>query len=110
MSLSKLWEMVMDREPGVLQSMESQRIGPDWATELNWTEPPCSAESPMQDGCVQALAQTLPGDAISPVYAAAASLISIRRGKIQKQHAPTCFCFIFFKIEVICKVLQSKNI
>lgn len=64
----------------------------------------------MQDGCVQALAQTLPGDAISPVYAAAASLISIRRGKIQKQHAPTCFCFIFFKIEVICKVLQSKNI
>ena len=29
MSLSRLWEMVMDREPGVLQSMESQRIGHD---------------------------------------------------------------------------------
>ena len=27
MSLSKLWEMVMDRKPGVLQSMGSQRMG-----------------------------------------------------------------------------------
>ena len=25
-------------KPGVLQSMGSQRIGHDWATELNWTE------------------------------------------------------------------------
>ena len=25
--------------PGVLQSMGSQRVGWDWATELNWTEP-----------------------------------------------------------------------
>ena len=24
--------------PGMLQSMESQRVEPDWATELNWTE------------------------------------------------------------------------
>ena len=29
MSLSKLWELVMDREPGVLQSMGSQRVRPD---------------------------------------------------------------------------------
>ena len=29
MSLSKLWESVMDRGPGVLQSMGSQRIGHD---------------------------------------------------------------------------------
>ena len=27
MSLSRLWEMVMDRKPGVMQSMGSQRIG-----------------------------------------------------------------------------------
>ena len=27
MSLSKLWELVMDRQPGVLQSMGSQRVG-----------------------------------------------------------------------------------
>ena len=27
MSLSKLQEIVKDREPGVLQSMESQRVG-----------------------------------------------------------------------------------
>ena len=56
MSLSKLQELVMDREawrtwvwvnsrswwwtgrPGVLQFMGSQRVGHDWATELNWTE------------------------------------------------------------------------
>ena len=25
--------------PGVLQSMRSQRVGHDWVTELNWTEP-----------------------------------------------------------------------
>ena len=25
--------------PGVLQSMRSQRVGHDWPTELNWTEP-----------------------------------------------------------------------
>ena len=34
MSLSKLWELVMDREAGVLQSMGSQEVGHDWATEL----------------------------------------------------------------------------
>ena len=26
------------RRPGVLRSMGSQRVGHDWATELNWTE------------------------------------------------------------------------
>ena len=36
MSMSKLWELVMDRRPGVLQSKGSQRVGHDWATELNW--------------------------------------------------------------------------
>ena len=37
MNLSKLWELVMDREPGILQSMGSQRVEHNWATELNWT-------------------------------------------------------------------------
>ena len=27
------------RRPGVLRFMGSQRVGHDWATELNWTEP-----------------------------------------------------------------------
>ena len=36
MSLRKLQELVMDREPGVLQSMGSQRVGHHWVTELNW--------------------------------------------------------------------------
>ena len=35
MSLSKLREIVMDREPGVLQSMGSVR---DWVTELNMSK------------------------------------------------------------------------
>ena len=29
MSLSKLWELVRDREAGMLQSMGSQRVGDD---------------------------------------------------------------------------------
>ena len=35
-SLSKLWELVMDRKARRAQSMRSQRVGHDWATELNW--------------------------------------------------------------------------
>ena len=38
MSLSKLWELVVDSEACVLQSMGPQRIGHDWVTQLNWTE------------------------------------------------------------------------
>ena len=40
MSLGELRELVMDREAwrAVLQSMGSQRVRHDWATELNWTE------------------------------------------------------------------------
>ena len=34
-SLSRLLELVMDREPGVLQSTGSKKIGQDWVTELN---------------------------------------------------------------------------
>ena len=37
-SLSKLRELVMDRKPGVLQSMGSQTVGQNWVTERNWTE------------------------------------------------------------------------
>ena len=35
MSLSELRELVMDREAWVLQFMGWQRVGHDWATELN---------------------------------------------------------------------------
>ena len=37
-SLSELQELVMDRRPGVLQFMGSQRVGHDWATDLIWSE------------------------------------------------------------------------
>ena len=36
--LSELRELEMDNRPGVLRFMGSQRVGHDWATELNWTE------------------------------------------------------------------------
>ena len=35
--LGGLWQLVMDREPGMLWFMGSQRVRHDWATELNWT-------------------------------------------------------------------------
>ena len=38
MSLGKLQELVMNREAWHLWSMWSQRVGHDWASELNWTE------------------------------------------------------------------------
>ena len=39
LSLSKLQELLMDREAWrAVKSMGSQRVGHDWATELNWTE------------------------------------------------------------------------
>ena len=51
MSLSKLWELMMNREPSVLQSMGSQRVGHDWATELTvqcleWLFPIYSVQFP----------------------------------------------------------------
>ena len=35
-SLSELWMLVMDREAGVLWFTGLQRVGHNWATELNW--------------------------------------------------------------------------
>ena len=38
MSLSRLGSWWWTGRPGVLRFMGSQRVGHDWATELNWTE------------------------------------------------------------------------
>ena len=37
-SLSKLWEILKDMKPGMLQSMGSQRVGHDWMTEQQQPE------------------------------------------------------------------------
>ena len=38
MSLSKLWELVMDREAWCVAVHGVTRVGHDWVTKLNWTE------------------------------------------------------------------------
>ena len=49
MSLSKLWELVMDREAwrAVIHAV-IQRVGHHWATELNWTAPAGKNHSSMK--------------------------------------------------------------
>ena len=47
MNLNKLQEIVEDRKPGVLQSMGSQRVGHDSATELNEALPITLTGRPM---------------------------------------------------------------
>ena len=37
-SLSELWELVMDRRPGMLRFMGSQGVRHDWATDLIWSQ------------------------------------------------------------------------
>ena len=37
-SLGELRELVMDRRPGVLRFMGSQRVRHDWATDLIWSD------------------------------------------------------------------------
>ena len=42
MSLSKLRELMMDREACMLQSMGLQRVRHDWTIELNWEKRGCT--------------------------------------------------------------------
>ena len=48
-SLSELWELVLDRKAWCAQFMGSQRVGHDWETELNWTELKCLSTSAHYD-------------------------------------------------------------
>ena len=54
MSLSKLQELVMDREAWLLQSMGLQRVGHNWVTEMNgWLLPSGSWQSSSKDKKLQ---------------------------------------------------------
>ena len=54
MSSGKLRELVIDRRPGVLQSMGSQKVRHDWSTELIWTEGvPSSLEETLMLGKIE---------------------------------------------------------
>ena len=59
-------------KPGVLQSMGSQRVGYDWATELNWTEEEGITEHVQSLGqtwwCSPALHSLYPLSQISSIY------------------------------------------
>ena len=59
------WKIPWTEEPGRLQSMRSQRIGHDWATELNWSEvaQPCPTLCNPMD-C------SLPGSSIHGIFQA----------------------------------------
>ena len=59
-SLSELWELVMDREAWCAVIHGVSRVGHDWATELNWTEDTTRPAHRTKDwlelaGCRQAL-------------------------------------------------------
>ena len=57
--------------PGMLRSMGSQRVGHDWETELNWTEPACLSPTSQLHLCYLTLMQTLSGaNASAEVYVA----------------------------------------
>ena len=57
-------ELVMDREAGVLQSMGSQRVRHDWATELTWPESWPQGASPSGTCLQQALLWAFPVDGL----------------------------------------------
>ena len=63
-SLGELWELEMDREPGMLRFMGLQRVGYDWETELNWTMNKISG----RDGLPAELFQILRDDAIKVLH------------------------------------------
>ena len=66
MSLHKLWELVMDREPAVLQSAGSPRIGHDWVIELNWISSTFVMSLPFLPFIVSIFAWNVP--LVSPIF------------------------------------------
>ena len=62
MSLSKLQEIVKDREPGMLESIGVTKVGHDWVTEHRTSKLLLAAKKPTG-------AQTLPGNQLALFWA-----------------------------------------
>ena len=89
----RTWVWVNSGRPGVLQSMESQRVRHDWATDLNWTE------------------SILPHDGLTASAISTLTLWLSKKSTADKRFVPTAKCkavrFIWGNIISVFRYLMT---